>query len=94
MRKLFRTFFISSQCRHVGDAEMEEIWVTSAVGFKRSLGHQTNIHVQTVRELQPPPVQERSAGWVLPGQVRPHPLGQGGALQVSCQGQLSRGRGV
>ena len=33
----FAHFFISSQCRHVGDAEMEEIWVTSAVGFKRSL---------------------------------------------------------
>ena len=73
---------------------MEEIWITAAVGVKRSLRHQTNIHVQTVRELKPPPVQERAAGRVLPRQVCPHPFGQSGALQVRRQGQLGRGRGL
>ena len=73
---------------------MEKIWITAAVGVKRSLRHPTNIHVQAVRELEPPPVQERAAGRVIPGQVRPHPLGQGGALQVGRQGQFSRGRGL
>ena len=78
----------------MGDAEVEKIRISSTIGIKRQFRHQTNLHVQTLGELQLALFQERPARWILSRQICPDTLSQGGVVQVFHQGQLSHWRSL
>jgi len=56
--------------RHVVHAEVEKVRIVAPIGPQGHDGHQADVHVPAVAEVQPSRLQTRSPGWIDSGSLR------------------------